>query len=128
LEEDSELKVLEQRKMAEMKKRLMAASQPSPAPKQEKTPREIVEAALVDRGDEVLDAAYTFYPEQTSRIVEELARMIRGGRLTEKISGGELFSVFRQLGLRFSLKTSIKVQEKGKFVELSEKLKHRDDE
>ena len=127
MEEDTELKILEQKKMAEMKRRLAATAQPSP-PKQEKTPRETVEQALVDRGDEVLDAAYSFFPEQTERIVGELARMMKSGRLTEKISGGELFSVFRQLGLRFSLKTSIKVQERGKFVELSEKLRRKDDE
>lgn len=127
MEEDAELRLLEQKKMAEMRKRLKASSQPSPQ-RQEKSPREIVEGVLVDRGDEVLDAAYAFFPEQTERIVKELAGMIKGGRLSETISGGELFSVFRQLGLRFSLKTSIKVQDKGRFVELSEKLKQRDDE
>ena len=126
MDEDVELKLLEQRKMAQMRKRVMA-SQPAP-PKREKTPREMVEAALVERGDEVLDAAYTFFPEQTERIVQELAGMLKSGKLTGKISGGELLSVFRQLGLRFSLKTSIKVQDRGKFVELSEKLKHGDEE
>jgi DNA-binding TFAR19-related protein (PDSD5 family) len=126
LDEDAELKLLEQRKMAQMRRRIMA-SQPA-APKQERTPREIVQAALIERGDEVLDAAYSFFPEQTERIVEELAGMLKSGKLTGKITGGELLSVFRQLGLRFSLKTSIKVQERGKFVELSEKLKHRDEE
>jgi len=126
LDEDAELRLLEQRKMAQMRKRMMA-SQPAP-PKQEKTPRELLEAVLVDRGDEVLDAAYSFFPEQTGRIVGELAGMLKSGKLTGRISGGELLTVFRQLGLRFSLKTSIKVQERGRFVELSEKLKHRDEE
>jgi DNA-binding TFAR19-related protein (PDSD5 family) len=128
LDEDAELKLLEQRKMVQMRKRIMA-SQPAPSSqKQEKTPREVVQAALIERGDEVLDAAYSFFPEQTERIVEELASMMKSGKLTGKISGGELLSVFRQLGLRFSLKTSIKVQDRGKFVELSEKLKRRDEE
>lgn len=127
MEDDAELKLLEERKMAQMRKRMMGAQQ-APAQKQEKTPREIVERALVDRGDEVLDAAYSFYPEQTQRIVEELAMMIKSRRLTGSISGGELLSVFRQLGLRFSLKTSIKVQDRGKFVELSEKLRQKDEE
>ena len=127
MDEDMELKLLEQKKMAEMRRRLKVPQQTS-APKQEKTPRETVEQMLVDRGDEVLDAAYSFFPEQTERIVGELAIMIKSGRLTGKIAGGELLSVFRQLGLRFSLKTSIRVQDRGKFVELSEKLKHRDEE
>jgi DNA-binding TFAR19-related protein (PDSD5 family) len=130
LEEDTELKIIEQRKMEQMKKRLMASSPQKieKTEKPERTSRQVVEGVLFDRGDEVLDAAYSFFPEQTERIVEELARMIREGRLKEKVSGGELLSVLRQLGLRFNLKTSIKVQDRGKFVELSEKLKRKEDE
>lgn len=127
MEEDTELRALEQKKMAQLKRRLATPTQPS-APKEEKSPRALVEEALVDRGDEVLDAAYSFFPAQTERIVQELARMIKAGRLQEKISGGELLATFRQLGLRFSLKTSIKVQDRGKFVELSDKLKQRNEE
>jgi len=125
LEEDQELKLLEERKLAQMRKRITSA--PLKVPKDERTSRQVVKEMLYDRGDEVLDAAYSFYPEQTERIVGELAAMIRGKRFNEKISGGELYSVFRQLGLRFNMKTSIKVQERGRFVELSEKLKRRED-
>ncbi len=127
MEDDQEIKLIEERKLAEMRKKMKAVPQPK-APKPEKTPRQALAEMLYDRADEVLDAAYSFYPEQTGRIVEELADMIRNGRLTEKISGGELFAVFRQLGLRFSLKTSIRVQDRGKLVELSEKLKRKEGE
>ncbi|MDV3293312.1 MAG: hypothetical protein LYZ70_03485 [Nitrososphaerales archaeon] len=127
MEEDQEVRLIERRKLAAMRKKIIAAPQPK-AQKVEKTPRQALVEMLYERGDEVLDAAYTFYPVQTGRIVEELAGMIRDGRLTEKISGGELFAVFRQLGLRFSLKTSIRVQDRGKLVELSEKLKRKEDE
>ncbi len=126
MEEDQELKLIEQRKLAEMKKR-MKTSAPAKAAKEGKTARQTVQGMLYDRGDEVLDAAYSSYPEQTARIVEELAGMVRDGRLAEKIPGGELYAVFRQLGLRFNLKTSIKVQERGKMVDLSEKLKRREE-
>jgi DNA-binding TFAR19-related protein (PDSD5 family) len=122
MEEDADIRLLERRKLEEMRKRIKAASQPTKA---EPTNREVVDGMLYDRGDEVLDAAYSFFPRDTERVVGELATMIRAGRLKEKIGGGELLSVFRQLGLRFSLKTSIKVQDKGKFVELSEKLRQR---
>ena len=118
MEEDTDLKLLERRKMEELRRKFMAASQS----KAEKTDRQVVEEILYDRGTEVLDAAYSFYPRQTERLVKELAEMIKGGRLTEKIAGGELLSIFRQLGLRFSLKTSIKVMDQGKLVDLSEKL------
>jgi hypothetical protein len=122
MEEDADLKLLERRKMEEMRRRLKAV-----APPKEKSDREVVEGMLYDRGDEVLDAAYSFYPEETQRIVKELAGMIRGGRLAGKVAGGELLSVFRQLGLRFSLKTSIKVQDRGKLVDLSEKLSRKEE-
>lgn len=123
MDEDTELKLLERRKMEEMRRRLKSAA---PVTK-EKSDRVLVEGMLYDRGDEVLDAAYSFYPDDTQRIVKELAGMIRSGKLAGKVAGGELLSVFRQLGLRFSLKTSIRVQDKGKLVELSEKLSRKDE-
>ena len=123
MEEDADLKLLEQRKLEEMRRRLKAAA---PQAKQEKTDRKVVEGMLYDRGDEVLEAAYSFYPEETGRLVKELAAMVRDGRLTEKVAGGELLSIFRELGLRFRLKTSIKVMDQGKLVDLSEKLGRKD--
>ena len=123
MEEDAELRLLEQRKMHAMRKRI---SESAPQPKREKTDREVVEGVLHDRGDEVLDAAYSFYPNETARLVGEIAAMVKDGRLKGTIPGGELYSIFRQLGFRFSLKTSFRVQDKGKLVELSEKLKRKD--
>ena len=122
MEEDADLKLLEQRKLEAMRRRLKAAS---PGQKREKTDREVVESMLYDRGDEVLEAAYSFYPKETERLVRELAAMIREGRLPEKVGGGELFSIFRQLGLRFRLNTSIKVMDQGKLVDLGERLRRK---
>ncbi len=119
MEEDADLKLLEQRKLEAIRRRMKAAP---PSAKQEKTDRQVVEGMLYDRGDEVLEAAYSFYPEETERLMKEIAVMIRDGRLAEKIAGGELLSIFRQLGLRFRLNTSIKVMDQGKLVDLSEKL------
>ncbi len=122
--EDTDLKLLEQRKLEELRKRLKAAEQ---APKKEKTDREVVEGILYDRGAEVLETAYSFYPAETERLVKELAGMVRAGRLNGMIGGGELLSIFRQLGLRFRMKTSIKVMDQGKLVDLSEKLGKREE-
>lgn len=126
MEEDNELKLIERRKLAEMRKRI--ASTPPPKPqKEEKTSRQVVEEMLYDRGTEVLDAAYRIFPEQTAKIVDELAEMARDGKLVEKISGGELYSVFREVGLRFNLRTSIRVEDRGRLVDLSEKLKRKEE-
>ncbi len=122
MEEDIELKLINARKMAELKRKAELAAA-AKAPKAEKTSKEIVLASLYDRGDEVLQAAYDTFPRETTLIVDQLARLIRQSPREEKISGGELYGLFRNLGLRFSLKTSIKVQERGKFVDLKDKLK-----
>jgi DNA-binding TFAR19-related protein (PDSD5 family) len=122
MEEDIDLKLLERRKLEAMKRKLKSAVPQKP----EKSDRQVVQEMLYDRGDEVLDAAFSFYPSETEKIVREIASMIRASRLTEPIAGGELLSIFRQLGLRFRLKTSIKVQDRGKLVDLSEKLSRRE--
>jgi DNA-binding TFAR19-related protein (PDSD5 family) len=124
MEEDADLKLLEHRKLEAMRRRLKAAA---PASRAEQTDRQVVEGMLYDRGDEVLEAAYSFYPKETERLVKELAGMVRAGRLTEKVAGGELYSIFRQLGLRFRLNTSIKVMDGGKLVDLSEKLGRKEE-
>jgi DNA-binding TFAR19-related protein (PDSD5 family) len=118
MDDDTDLKLLEQRKLEEIRRRLRATE----ASKQEKTDRQVVEGMLYDRGDEVLEAAYSFYPKETEKLIKELSAMIRDGRFKDKIAGGELLSIFRQLGLRFRVNTSIKVMDQGKMVDLSEKL------
>jgi len=125
LEEDAELKLIERRKLEELRRRAKAAN---PPPKAEKTDREVVEGMLYDRGGEVLEAAYSYYPKETESLVKELAGMVKDGRFSGKVSGGEFYSILRQVGLRFNLKTSIKVEDKGRLVDLSEKLKTRKDE
>jgi len=121
MEEDVELRLITQRKLAQMKR--MAATTSAKTQKVEKTDREVVDKMLVDRGDEVLEAAYSYYPTQTDNIVRELARLIRDGKFNEKISGGELYSLFRNLGLRFKLNTTMKVEEKGKLIDIGEKFR-----
>ena len=123
MDEDEDLRLIERRKMDALRRRMKATVPPT----KERSDREVVEGVLYDRGDEVLDAAYSFYPKETERIVKELAGMVRDGRMNERISGGELLSMFRQIGLRFRLKTSIRVQDRGKLVDLSEKLSRRED-
>lgn len=127
MDEDTELSLINARKLAELKKRAERATAASAAAAQAQKPakssREILLEALYDRGDEVLETAYMTYPRQTGLVVEQLARLLKQRGPGERISGGELYQLFRNLGLRFSLKTTIKVQDKGKFVDLKDKLK-----
>src|SRR5579875_1535212 len=115
-DEDDELKKLMSKKLRE----LAAKSQPPPP---RPSPRDAVVAKLFDRGDEVLAAAEAQFPSETRVIIGRLAELYTSAKLTARISGGELLYLFRRLGLDVRIETSIKVEEHGKFVDLSEKLK-----
>lgn len=128
MDEDMELKMINARKLAELKRRAERASATASASAMASTTKsesskDIVLEALYDRGGEVLETAYQAYPRQTEVIVDQLARLLKQSGRREKISGGELYELFRNLGLRFSLRTTIKIQDKGRFVDLKDKLK-----
>ncbi|HVC26763.1 MAG TPA: DNA-binding protein [Nitrososphaerales archaeon] len=126
MDEDAELNLINARKLAELKKRASVASALSASATQAKpakSDRDVLLGVLYDRGDEVLQTAYQAYPRQTEIVVAQLARLLKQNGMRERISGGELYQLFRNLGIRFSLKTTIKIQEKGRFVDLKDKLK-----
>ncbi len=128
MSEDSELERINARKLVDLKRRIELASAPKPEKPVEKSGREVLLSRLYDRGDEVLDAAYAHYPKEVPIVVDQLAKFLKQNPKTEMISGGELLEIFRAIGLRFSLKTSIKVQERGKFVDLADKFKLKKEE
>lgn len=77
---------------------------------------------LYDRGDEVLKLAEQQYPLQTKIITRRLNELIRFGEIP-KISGGDLLSVYRSLGLNIRVDTQISISDHGKTISLSDKLK-----
>ena len=102
-----------------------------PEKKETKSPREIVVDYLGFRGTEVLENAEAQFPKETKSIVDQLSKLIESGELDEKLDGGQLLAVFRSVGLRVRMKTTINVEQDGKFVSLSEKLnssKNNDDQ
>ena len=117
--------------MKEMKEKAAAMEKAaekakSAAQAKSKTPKEIVLGYLYDRGDEVFNAAYAQYPAQTEAIVRKIAELIQSGEIQTRISGGELLSLFRSVGLRVRIDTSIKVEQDGKLVSFSDKLKQNE--
>ena len=52
--------------------------------------------------------------------------MISEGKIRETINGEELYSFFRQLGLRVNLKTHIQFIEHGELKSLEEKMKEKE--
>jgi len=77
---------------------------------------------LYDRGDEVLKLAEQQYPLQTKIIIRRLNELIRFGEIS-KISGGDLLSVYRSLGLNIRVDTQISISDHGKTISFSDKLK-----
>jgi DNA-binding TFAR19-related protein (PDSD5 family) len=130
-QDDHDIELIKARKLKEMREKAAAferARVASEARKERKQPtaRDIVTGFLYSRGDEVLRLAYEQFPAQTEAIVSKIAQLILAGELTERISGGELLSLFRSVGLRIRVDTTIKVEDDGKFIPLSEKLKQHE--
>jgi DNA-binding TFAR19-related protein (PDSD5 family) len=126
--DDTDLKMLTAKRMLELRKRI-SLTKAKKAPERAAAPmpsdREIVLKALSERGDEVLAAAEASYPSQMKLLIPQLATLIRQGKI-DKITGGEFLQFLRSLGLRVSVQTSISVEDHGKFVSLSDKLKNPD--
>jgi DNA-binding TFAR19-related protein (PDSD5 family) len=88
-----------------------------------RTSREIISDYLYDRGEEVLRLAESQFPIQTKSLINEIAELIRIGEINQRISGGELLALLRSVGLNIRVNTSIKIEDHGKLVSLSDKLK-----
>jgi len=124
MDESIELKLLRLKKMKQM-----LASKPISDLKSSGEEEEfdkclnVFRGSLIDRGEEVLEAAMRDYPEITRKIVAVLAKKIMEGKLVEKISGAELLRLFENLGLHIHIETSIKYYKHGEYKSLSELLR-----
>lgn len=129
-EEDKELELLKAKRLLEMQKNISQQQrlEEQKATKQTQkenviSPREIVVQRLGYRGLEVLENAEFQFPEETKLVVSKLAELIQSGDVTETIDGGKLLTLFRSVGIRVRVNTTINVEEDGKMVSLSDKLK-----
>lgn len=126
--DDPDIDIINARKLKELREKATAMEKAKASQQQQpKSSREIVSAYLYDRADKVLDLAYEQYPAQTEAIIARIARLILDGEITSRISGGELLMLFRSVGLNIRVNTTIKVEEDGKLISFSEKLKQQND-
>lgn len=128
--EDPDIAIIKARKLKELWKH--AAMEKSKAARREheqkpitKTDKEIVSDYLYDRGGEVLSLAMTQFPTQTRIIIKRIADLISLGEIQQRISGGELLALFRSMGISVKINTTIKIEDHGKLVSFSEKLKEQ---
>ena len=126
-EEDKELELLKAKRLLEMQKNISKQQKlEEKATKQEPnilSPREIVVKQLGYRGLKVLENAESQFPEETKLVVDKLAELIQSGEVTETIDGGKLLTLFRSVGIRVRVQTTINVEQDGKLVSWSDKLK-----
>jgi len=125
-EEDKELELLKAKRMLEMQKNISQRQRVDEKPQsqtQKVSPRDIVLKQLGYRGDEVLQNAESQFPNETKVVIEKLAELIQGGEVTEIIDGGKLLTLFRSVGIHVRIQTTINVEQDGKMVSWSDKLK-----
>jgi len=122
----SEMELLRQKRALELRKKMLL-SQEKPAAVAVEPPKlnpgEVVQKILTGRGVEVLETARRYYPKEVGIIEENLARLIESGRLKGPVSGEELYSFLRRVGLSFSMDTKIRVKEHGELKTLEEKFR-----
>jgi DNA-binding TFAR19-related protein (PDSD5 family) len=120
-----ELEAIKAKKMAEFQRRYSTSKQDaSQQPKKPEIDDEtLVRSNLFERGDEVLNAALVQYPQATRQVISNIAGLFRSGKLKEPIPGEELLALFRDLGMRVHLETTISYLKDGKRITLSDKFK-----
>ena len=127
-EEDKELDLLKAKRLLEMQKNisLQQKQEELKVTKQDQkttNPREILIKQLGYRGLEVLQNAESQFPEETKLVIDKLGDLIQSGEVTETIDGGKLLTLFRSIGIRVRVATTINIEQDGKLVSWSEKLK-----
>jgi DNA-binding TFAR19-related protein (PDSD5 family) len=126
MEEDPDIEILKAKKMQEIMQRMMKQKKENKEKdikKREPSEREILRSYLYDRGDEVLKLAESQFPSETRAIINRIVELINSGEINQKISGGELLSLFRTIGINVKINTTIKIEEHGKYMSFAEKLK-----
>lgn len=125
--DDSELERLKARRLAEMQKNISHRERsgtvdgPKAAPT--RNARDIILPRLGYRGLEVLENAESQFPTETRLMVQRLSELVESGELRDVLDGGSLLAIFRLVGLHVRMKTKINVEQDGKFVSLSDKLR-----
>jgi DNA-binding TFAR19-related protein (PDSD5 family) len=136
VQEDPDIAIIKARKMKALREQAAALERARTKNQEEqqsttrpkKTDREIISDYLYNRGEEVLNIAETQFPIQTKSLISGIVELIKMGEVKQRISGGELLALFRSVGLNVRINTSIKIEDHGKLVSFSDKLKQGNEE
>jgi DNA-binding TFAR19-related protein (PDSD5 family) len=130
-DDDPDIRIIKARKMKELQKQA-AIREKMKATKQHenqpRTDREIINSYLYNRGEEVLNLSESQFPIQTKAVVKKIVELIKVGEINQRISGGELLALFRSVGMNVRVDTSIRIEDHGKLVSFSDKLRYENEE
>jgi len=120
--EDPELERIKREKLQKYAEKARHEQQEAAKPQTEENVNDVVYSFFYDRASEVMRAAELQYPPQAEAVKSGLYKMIKSGRLAEKVDGGTLLALFRALGVPVHVDTSVKFVEHGKAKSLADKL------
>lgn len=129
---DEELEALRRKRLDKLRRRLEKETKMESqkveqkvlaAEKRAETSEDILNRFFTGRAWEVLNAAKAQYPQAGRHIENTLIKLIKEGRIRSRISGTELYGLFRRLGYRVRLQTRIQILEHGKVKSLEQKIK-----
>jgi DNA-binding TFAR19-related protein (PDSD5 family) len=130
-DDDPDIRIIKARKMKELQEqaaiheKIKARKQHENQPR---TDREIINSYLYNRGEEVLNLSESQFPIQTKAVVKKIVELIKLGEINQRISGGELLALFRSVGMNVRVNTSIRIEDRGKLVSFSDKLRYENEE
>jgi len=127
-DEDKELEQLKEKRLTEMQKNISyRQKKEEEASEKLKKPtlRESLLKNLGYRGLEVLQNAEYQFPQESKIVIEKLGELIQLGEINEELDGGKLLALFRSLGINVHMETKINIEQEGKLVSLSEKLRNK---
>lgn len=127
---DEELEKIKQRRLEEMKRRLLLKQleEEAKAGSEEENPRELTNQEILDqrfgsRAWEVYEAAKYQFPQVMPQIEMMLVEGIKSGKIRDVIDGASLMGFFRAIGIPVRLETKIRISEKGELKTLEQKIK-----
>ena len=123
MEDDLELKMLRLKKLRELMRSRERQRKEKEMRLNFEDAYKLVKKHLVDRGEEVLDAALEQYPQAARRVVMFIASKIMRGEFSGKISGEMLMQLFEYLGMRVRLETKILYYRKGEYKSIRDLLR-----
>lgn len=131
--DDSSIELLKRRRLLDIRRKLliervesMKEEEQEKKQGQEKLgPKEVLKKRFVGRAWEVWYTAEAQYPEVMVRLADAMVSLIKAGKLSGPITGEQLYSFFRRLGLRVRLKTKIRIYEGGELKSIADKLKEQ---